>query len=130
MAETNLINKVDVNANYGDASTPISFSSNNVTTTIIQGLTVEKTANKEYWVDGPLTYTIVITNNSGSSITDGVISDTLDTTLVKFDTEYGVEIDSVKTQNYKYNDGTLTVNLATIDNTQTSTITFQVLRVS
>lgn len=32
-----------------------------------RGLTVTKSADKVNWVDGPLTYTVVIKNDSGST---------------------------------------------------------------
>lgn len=62
MAEINLTNKADIAGTYGDSASPITFSSNDVSTTIVQGFTVTKKADKTYWVDGPLTYTITITN--------------------------------------------------------------------
>ena len=130
MAELSLTNKVDIAGNYGDASNPITFSSNDVTTTLIQGLTVTKNADKTYWVNGPLTYTLTITNNSGGKLDSGVITDKLDTNLISLDETYGVLINGSKTEDYTYTTGTLTVNLPELADSSTTTVTFQVNRVS
>lgn len=47
MAEVSLLNNAKISVNYGESSNPVTFSSNNVTTTIIQGLTVTKAADKD-----------------------------------------------------------------------------------
>lgn len=128
MAEVSLTNQVDVTGQYGDGSSPISFSSNIVTTTIVQGLTVNKSADKVNWVDGPLTYTVEITNSSGSTLSSGILTDRINTTLVEFNTAYGVMIDSSSSSNYTYNDGELKVTLPELANGNTTTITFQVTK--
>ncbi len=128
MPNINLTNKASVNANYGDEQTPINFTSNLVTTTIVQGLTVTKTADKSFWVDGPLLYTIEVNNESGSTISGCKITDTLDTALVTFDNDFGVKIDNVQNSNFKYESGTLTVDLPSLNDGQKSTITFQVAK--
>lgn len=130
MAQVSLTNQVDITGQYGDSSTPISFSSNLVTTTIIQGLTVNKTADKVNWVDGPLTYTITIQNTSGGVLTDGILIDNLDTSLIDFDNTYGVLIDDVKSSDFNYNDGELKITLPQLDNEKTITIKFQVTKKS
>lgn len=126
MAQTNLTNKVDISAQYGDGNTPISFSSNLVTTSIVEGLTVTKSADKTNWVDGPLTYTIVVKNDSGAALKTGSLTDTLDTTLVDFNTTYGVQIDGSATTDFTYNDGLLTITLPDLATGGETTITFQV----
>lgn len=130
MAQVSLTNQVDITGQYGDSSTPISFSSNLVTTTIIQGLTVNKTADKVNWVDGPLTYTITIQNTSGGVLTDGILIDNLDTSLIDFDNTYGVLIDDAKSSDFNYNDGELKITLPQLDNEKTITIKFQVTKKS
>ena len=127
MAETNLTNKADIEATYGDTGTPISFSSNDVTTKIIDGITVTKSADKTYWVDGPLTYTIVVTNNSGSTLSGGTLTDSLDA-AVTFNQDYGVFLNNSKTTDFNYATPTLTVNLPTLNDTDTATIKFQVTK--
>lgn len=107
MAEVNWTNQVDVTGQYGETSSPISFSSNIVSTTIVQGLTVTKKADKE----GPLTYTMTITNSSGKTLTGGVLTDKLNIDIVELNTTYGVQIDGSPTSNYTYNGGELKVAL-------------------
>lgn len=123
-----LTNQVDIVGEYGNTSTPISFSSNVVSTTIVEGLSVTKTANKINWVDGPLTYTIVITNNSGSALKDGVLTDKLDISLIDFDKTYGVKLNDQPMSNYNYNDGELKITLPELSNNSTTTILFQVIK--
>ncbi len=129
MAEVQLINKVDVAGNYGDDNVPVTFSSADVTTTIVQGLTVTKSANKNYWVDGTLLYTIVVDNQSGAKLSGGTVTDVLDTTKIVFDTDFGVTINGEKTTNFTYNDGTLTVTLPDVLDTSNATIAFQVTKI-
>jgi len=130
MAEVSLTNQVDISGQYGESSTPISFASNIVTTTIVQGLTVNKVADKVNWINGPLTYTVTIENNSGATLSSGVLTDNLNTSLVEFNTTYGVQIDGTPTasSNYTYNDGELKVTLPELTDSNTTTVTFQVTR--
>lgn len=123
-----LTNHVDISGQYGESSSPITFSSNTVSTTIVEGLTVTKSADKVNWVDGPLTYTVVIKNDSGSTLTNGVLTDNLDTTLVDFNTVYGVQINSASSSEYTYNDGELKITLPELANNSTTTILFQVTK--
>lgn len=71
MAQVLLTNQADLSGSYGALAVPVVFSSNSVTTTIIQGLTATKSVDKTYWVNGPLLYTIKIDNNSGDTFTKG-----------------------------------------------------------
>lgn len=128
MAEVNLTNQVDVTGQYGETSSPISFSSNIVSTTIVQGLTVTKKADKENWVDGPLTYTMTITNSSGKTLTGGVLTDKLNIDIVELNTTYGVQIDGSPTSNYTYNGGELKVTLPELADQGTITVVFQVTK--
>ncbi len=130
MAQVSLTNQVDITGQYGDGSSPISFSSNIVTTSIIQGLTVNKTADKVNWVDGPLTYTITIENTSGSTLTGGVLTDNLNTDLIDLDKTSGILIDDTPSSDYTYTDGELKINLPTLTDQQTTTIIFKVTKKS
>ena len=123
-----LTNQVDIAGEYGNPASTINFSSNLVSTTIVQDLSVTKSADKTNWVDGPLTYTVVAANNSGSALTSGVLTDTFDTTLVDFNTTYGVKLDGETYTQFTYTSGTLEITLPTLDNDKQITITFQVLR--
>lgn len=77
MAKVTLVNQADFAGTYGTENQPVTFASNEVSTTIIRGLTAVKTADQTYWVNGPLTYQVKITNNSGDTFTKGVLTDDL-----------------------------------------------------
>ncbi len=129
MAERTLTNEATLAANYGEDNTPITFASNEVTTTLIDGLTITKAADKQAWVNGALTYTITINNTTGETLSSVVFTDALDTSLVNFNTTYGVQVDGTASTSFTYTGGTLTVNLDDIATGATKTITFQVTRV-
>lgn len=130
MATTILTNSVDFEGAYGAAASPVVFSSNTVSTTIVRGLTATKTADKEYWVNGPLTYTVTVTNDSGDTFTKGVLTDNLDVSLVTLDTAAGVRINNTPTSDYTIRSGVLTVNLPDMQNGDTVTVTFRVEQVA
>ncbi len=119
-------NQTDFTGTYGTEAEPITFASNLVSTTIVSGLTAVLSADKKYWVDGPLTYTVVITNNSGDVYSKGVLQDNLDTANVTFDADYGVKIDGASTSDYTISAGLLTVNLTDIADGGTLTVSFRV----
>jgi len=125
MAKTTL-NQADFSGSYGEGNVPITFVSNQVTTTIITGLTATLSASKEYWVDGALLYTVVVTNNSGETYSKGVLQDTIDTANVVFDADYAVEINGQKTSDYTYSSGLLSVNLPDVSDGASLTVSFQV----
>lgn len=122
-----LSNTVSVLGNYNNIPTEI--SSEAVVVSMIDGLTVTKTADKMVWADGLLTYTIVINNKADLSYTSPVITDILDTTKVGFVNE-SVTINGVKAETSKYtyeeSTGKLTITLDDITATGSTTITFQV----
>lgn len=125
MAKTTL-NQADFSGSYGTEASPITFASNQVTTTIVSGLTATLSASKQYWVDGPLLYTVVVTNNSGETYSKGVLADKIDTTNVTFDNNYAVQINGEKTSDYTYTGGVLNVNLPDVSDGSSLTVTFQV----
>ena len=129
MAQT-LLNQAAISGQYGDESTAINFSSNQVSTTIVEGLKFTKTANQTNWVQGPLLYTLTVTNNSGSILSNGVLTDTIDTTLVDFDNSYGVKLDNATYSDFTYQSGLLTITLPSLEDSKEITITFQVTRKS
>ncbi len=122
-----LSNIVSVLGNYNNIPTEI--NSEAVVVSMIDGLTVTKTADKMVWADGLLTYTIVINNKADLSYITPVITDILDTTKVGFVNE-SVTIDGVKAETSKYtyeeSTGTLTITLDDIEATGSTTITFQI----
>lgn len=129
MAKVTLVNQADFAGTYGTENQPVTFASNEVSTTIIRGLTAVKTADQTYWVNGPLTYQVKITNNSGDTFTKGVLTDNLDTALVAFNTAYGVKIDNSPTSSFTYSSGALSVTLPDMEDGATITVSFQVTQV-
>ena len=126
MAKTTTLNQADFSGSYGAEAVPVTFASNQVTTTIIKGLTATLAANKTYWVDGALLYTITVVNNSGETYSKGVLVDELDTQNVAFDADYAVQIDGQKTSDYTLSGSTLSVNLPDVADGATVIVTFQV----
>lgn len=126
MAKVLTNDQADFSGVYGTEAEPITFVSNLVSTTIVSGLTATLSADKKYWVDGPLTYTVVVTNSSGDVYSKGVLADNLDTANVVFDSTYGVEIGGQKTTDYTYTNGLLSINLPDIADEGTLTISFRV----
>lgn len=125
--ETQLSNTATVLGEYNNI--PTSISSQALVVTMIDGLTVTKTADKMIWADGILTYTILVDNKATETYASPKITDILNTTLVSFVSD-SVTIDGVKatTDKYTYDEstGTLTINLDNIAPSASSTITFQV----
>lgn len=108
---------------------PTSLTSAVSVVSMVEGLTITKTADKQSWADGLLTYTITVENGAGENYVAPVVTDVLDTTLVDF-VEDSVTINGTKatTSQYTYNADThtLTVNLSDITPSASSTIQFQV----
>ncbi len=108
---------------------PTEITSEAVAVQIIDGLTITKTADKESWGNGLLTYTISIQNTASESYVAPIVTDVIDTTLVNFVPD-SVYIDDVKADNtqFNYNDTThtLTINLGDITSESSKKITFQV----
>ncbi len=127
--ETELSNIVSVLGNYNDI--PTELTSETVVVSMIDGLTITKTADKVNWADGVLTYTVVIKNETEKSFTTPVITDILNPTLVTFVSD-SVTVDGTKIETSKYtyeaSSGTLTINLDDIAASGSSTITFQVTK--
>lgn len=79
--------------NYNEI--PVTFSSDALVVTMLDDLTVTKTADKTVWADGVITYTIIVNNQTAENFTTHVVIDILDTTLVSFVSD-SVTIDDVK----------------------------------
>lgn len=79
--------------NYNEI--PVTFSSDALVVTMLDGLTVTKTADKTVWADGVLTYTIIVNNQMAENFTTPDVTDILDITLVSFVSD-SVTIDDVK----------------------------------
>lgn len=127
--ESELSNTVTVVGNYN--SVPTSITSKVLIVTMLNGLSVIKTANKLVWSDGDLTYTIKVINQTDESYTSPVITDVLDNSLIDFVND-SVTIDGQTTQNYSFdtNSSTLTVTLPDIESKGEKTVTFKVTKKS
>lgn len=127
MADVKLSNIANVTGTYD--SIPTTLTSEAVITEMIAGLTIVKTADKQNWASGNLTYTIIITNGAENAFETPTITDTLDPTLIKL-VENTVQVNG-KTAEYQYDEttGVLTITLETIATEANSVITFQVQKV-
>ena len=79
--EKELRNTVGAKGNYNSIPTAITSVASVVT--MVEGLSITKTADKLVWADGELTYTIAITNDADQTYENVVVTDVLDTTLVE-----------------------------------------------
>lgn len=128
MADVKLSNIAIVTGTYDSVATTL--SSETVITSIITGLTIVKTADKQNWASGYLTYTITITNNAENPFETPKITDTLEPTLVTL-VENSVKIgDNTAEYNYDSTTGELSISLETIPVGESSVITFQVQKKS
>lgn len=124
MVNVRLSNSASVTGTY-DTSL-LTLTSNEVITEIVSGITITKEADKQKWLDGNLTYTITVENNSNDDFQSPKLVDVLDPNLIKL-VDGSVQLNGVDTA-YNYDDvtGTLTIDLKTITVGETSVITFRV----
>lgn len=127
MADVKLTNVADVTGTYD--SIPTTLTSEAIITDLISGLTIVKTADKQNWATGNLTYTVKITNAATSAFEKPTFTDILDPTLIKL-VDNSVKVNGTTTE-YNYDSGTgkLSVELETIAIEESTTITFQVQKV-
>ena len=127
MADVKLSNIANVTGNYD--STPTTLTSEAVITEMIAGLTILKTADKQNWASGNLTYTVTISNSAENPFEKPEFTDTLDPTLIKL-VENSVKVNGTDAQ-YEYDSttGLLKVELETIEKEGSSVVTFQVQKV-
>lgn len=125
--EQTLSNTVRVVGNYENI--PTSVTSVATVVTMIDGLSITKSADKKVWAEGNLKYTVIITNNTEKTYATPEVTDVLDTSLVTF-VEGSVTIDDVSAEedDYEYTEdtGTLKINLEDILASSSKTITFEV----
>lgn len=124
-----LQNMADVTGNYN--SIPTSLTSNTSVVNIIDGLSLTINADKENWVDGYLTYTLVLDNQAEETYVSPTITDIIDSTYAKFVAD-SVTIDSVKatSSQYSYDDANhkLTITLTDLAVSSNVTVKFMVER--
>lgn len=125
MSELN--NTAVVQGTYNNIPTQI--TSNTSVVNIIEGLTLNKLADKENWGSGNLTYTITLENKTDTTYVSPVITDIINTDLVDFVND-SVMIDDVKAEaseySYSTDTKTLTINLSDIPKDTTRKVTFMV----
>lgn len=127
MADIKLSNIANVTGNYD--SIPTTLTSEAVITEMITGLTIVKTADKQNWASGYLTYTVTISNSAENPFETPTFTDTLDSTLIKL-VDNTVKVNGTDAQ-YTYDSvsGLLTVELETIEKDASTEVTFQVQKV-
>lgn len=110
---------------------PTALTSNTSVVNLVEGLTLEKEADKTNWVDGNLKYTITIKNEVDKDYVTPKVTDIIDTDKVEF-VKGSVTINGVAASEQQYNyeeaSHTLTINLDTITPSSSSTITFLVTK--
>lgn len=122
-----LSNTVSATGDYNSIAT--SITSNVLVVSMIDGLTITKSADKMVWADGLLTYTITINNKTDQTYSNIKVSDTLDISLVSFvDSSIYVNGSKIEDSKYTYVEGSglLTIDVDDIAPSGESTITFQV----
>ena len=120
----------NIATSLGDYSgVPAPLSSLPVTTTLVSGLTLTKTADKQVWADGELTYTLEINNTTAITYVKPVVTDILDITKVVLD-ENSIKINGTTATPSQYHydaaTGTLTFNLADVTAGAKTDIEFKV----
>lgn len=125
--ETELTNTATVLGEYNSIPTEISTTA--LVVTILEGLTVTKSADKPIWTEGNLTYTVEINNETTQAYTTPVITDILDPTLITL-VKGSIKVDStpLEDSNYTFEDSTgkLTITLPDITTQSKKTVTFEV----
>lgn len=127
--ENTLSNTASAVGNYNDIPTSVTSTASVVT--MVNGLAIAKTADKQVLVNGNLTYTIVINNQTERPYNDPEMKDVIDISLVNL-VEDSITIDGASAQssdyNYESSTGTLTINLESIPASSSKTVTFQVTK--
>ncbi len=104
-----------------------------VVTQLVDDLNITKTANRESWATGNLTYTITIDNQSTNPYESPVVTDTVDPTLATLVdgtvTINGTPATSPTDYTFDAGTGLLTVNLSDVAATSTTVIVFEVERI-
>lgn len=126
-----LTNTATTVGTYDGLSTEM--TSEAVVVLMLDDLTITKSADRQVWVTGNLTYTITITNDTENDYETPVVTDTIDPTLATLVPD-SVTINGVPATSptdYTFDDvtGLLTVNLPDIVAESDAVIVFEVSRV-
>lgn len=125
--ETELTNTATVLGEYNSIPTEISTTA--LVVTIVEGLTVTKSADKPIWTEGNLTYTVEINNETTQAYTTPVITDILDPTLITL-VKGSIKVDDtvIEESQYTYEEdtGKLTITVPDIAAQSKKTVTFEV----
>lgn len=126
-----LINIASSVGDYEGLSTEITTEA--VVTQLVDDLNITKTADRESWATGNLTYTITIDNQSANPYEDPVVTDTIDPTKATLVdgtvTINGVPATSPDDYTFDAVTGLLTVNLTEVAATSATVIEFKVERI-
>lgn len=129
--ENELNNTAEAVGNYNNIPTSMTTTASVVT--MVSGLTMTKTADKQVWVDGQLTYTITINNQTNNTYSAPTITDVLDPNLITF-VDGSVTINDVAATADEYEfettTNTLTVKLKDINASSSTTVKFKVAKKS
>ncbi|MDR2932552.1 MAG: hypothetical protein LBV27_05535 [Oscillospiraceae bacterium] len=117
---------------YPDVDTGVTAA---VTVQLVDGLTMALAADRQFWVNGPLTYTATIDNTSGVVYTTPDVTFILEPSVVSF-TAGSVKIDDVVAAEgtdpgeYEYTEATstLVVHLDTVADAASTKVEYQVER--
>ena len=126
-----LINQVTSNGTYDNV--PTSLTSNISVVNLVDGLTLKLEANKKTWLNGALTYTITLANETDVPYLSPVITDVLDTNFIVF-VDGSVKVNGANLSSDKYiydkSSGLLTLNMDDIGANENIEITFEVTKKS
>lgn len=129
--ENELKNTAEAVGNYNNIPTSMTTTASVVT--MVSGLTMTKTADKEVWVDGELTYTITINNQTNTTYSAPIITDILDSQLITFvDGSVTINGTNATSDEYEYESLTnkLTIKLTDINATNSTIVKFKVAKKS
>lgn len=126
-----LINTATSVGTYDGLSTEMTTEA--VVTQLVDDLSITKTADRQSWASGNLTYTITIDNQSSTPYVTPVVTDTIDPALATLVagtvTIDGTPATSPADYTFDAVTGLLTVNLADVAATSDAVIEFEVERV-
>lgn len=96
---------------------------------MLKGISITKSADKEVWINGTLTYKIVLNNETNEIYQSPILTDQLNNNLITF-IDGSILIDGIKatSNEYSYDEdsNTLTIKLKDLNPYTSSTITFEV----